>query len=422
MKKFCIPIAAALLLGAACTGCAPESDPDAMTILGKTSDLGKPYMTEIFDHYRETTGESLNILAVEDSEFEDEAIRLFGTEDAPDILLHFHNADLNRFRVEENFLYLNDMPWVNELTDSARAYCTDAQGHLLGLPFWESSVSGCYYNKKLLKGLGVPTTQEDFDGLCDMLLRKGITPILWPGQCSWMAQLALDPVFADAPDGPSRLEKLNAGEIKYEDISSVTDMVTWIANAAQKGWFGDRFLDKGWNDISEPLASGEAAMTFIWDTWFYTNFKPGQYKVEDFALMPIFMNTAPQGTYEGGNLNMMIVNKNSPNKDRALAFLEFCATPENYNVAFNGISTVSVFKGQTTNIQSQMVTDAKASIARQERVSTASTKIVGYNAEDVMHALNALLRGEITPEGCVKRMDEQRIEKSQASVSDAIFG
>ncbi len=414
MKPY-LPLALAVAASLALAGCGGKTnDPDALTILGKKSDLTKPYMTEIFEHYQETTGEKLKIRSVEDAEYENEALRLLGTDEAPDILLHFHNADLNRFNVEENFLYFNDAPWADELTDSARAYCTDASGNLLGLPFWESSVSGCYYNTKLLKGFGIPSTQEDFDGMCESLLDKGITPIFWPAGCSWMAQFGLDPVFADAPNGPETLAKLNAKEIKYEDISSVTDMVTWIANAAKKGWFGKDFLDKGWDDISPALASGKAAMTFIWDTWFYTDFKDGTYTKDDFALMPVFMNTAQRGTYEGGNLNMMMVNKNSAKKEIAIDFLEFCAAPENYNVAFNGISTVSVFKGQTTNIQSKMVTDAKSSIEKYERVSTASTKIVGYSADDMMNALNALFRGEITVDACVKRMDENRLAKARA--------
>ncbi len=413
-RSICLSLAATLLFAAA-AGCGQQYDPNAVTIMGKTSDLDKPYMTEIFDHYRETTGKNLNIRAVEDALFEEEALRALGTDDAPDILLHFHNADLNRFRVEENFLYFDDAAWVDELTDSAKAYCTDANGHLLGLPYWESSVSGCYYNKKLLKGFKAPTSQEDFDGLCESLMRLNITPLLWPANCSWMAQFGLDPLFADQPEGPETLAKLNANEIKYEDIPAVTDMVTWIADAAAKGWFGKDYLKMGWDDISPALASGEAAMVFIWDTWFYTDFTAGKYTVDDFALMPIFMNTTAGGTYEGGNLNMMMVNKNSTKKDEALAFLDFCATPENYNVAFNGISTVSVFKHQTTNIQSKMVTDAKSSLAKYERVSTANTRILGYSADDMMYALNALFKGDLTPAECVRQMDSKRAEKALAA-------
>ena len=396
----------------------PKLDPTALNILGKKTDLAKPYMTKIFDLYHEATGEKLNIMPIEDDIYEDVALKMQQNGEMADIFLHFHNADLEMFDAEENFLDLRDEAWVSDLTDSAKAYCTDAEGDLLGLPFWESSVSGCYYNKTLLeeKGLYPASNQKEFDTLCAALEYQGITPICWGGNgCGWMAQFGMDPVFAD---DAALLERLNRNETSYRDIAAIRDMVDWIDRAEAEGWFGAGSLETGWDQISPMLSSGEAAMTFIWDTWFYTDFVDGKYKKEDFALMPIFMGTADEGTYEGGNLNMMMVNKNSERKDDALDFLRFCATPENYNEAFKGISTVSVFKGQATNIQSHMVSEAMASIERLERVSTASTKIIGYSGDKVMAAINAMFgKNGISAAECIRRLDEDR--KAEAKLLGA---
>ncbi len=396
----------ALMILPLAAGCAGKAD--GLTILGKKSDLEKTYMVRVFDLYEKATGEKLRVEAVEDGEFEKEAAARFAKGEGPDILLHFHNADLDRFDAEADFLPLNDQPWVSDLTDSARAYCEDADGNLLGLPFWENSVSGCYYNKTILDSLGLDpaSTQAEFDMLCEALAGIGKTPVCWPADgCSWMPQFALDPVFAD---DPATLEALNAGTIDYADIPAVTDMVTWIAGAARSGWFGDDYLKTGWEDISPALSSGEAVMAFIWDTWFYTDFTPGKYTVDDFALMPVFMGTVSEGTYEGGNLNMMMVNKQGGRVDEALAFLAFCAAPENYNAAFDGIATVNCFQGQTTNIQSPMVTAAQGSVAARQRVSTASSRVRGYSAEDTLSALNALLRGKTDIPACVSALDRAR--------------
>ncbi len=402
-------VATALFLNAALCACGGKAiDPNALTIMGKASDLQKTYMTRIFDLYRETTGEKLNIIAIEDSAYETTALEKFSKGEYPDIFLHFNNADLQRFDVAANCYYLDGETWVDDLTDGAYQYCLDAEGRLLGLPFWESSVSGCYYNKTLLDemSLRASTTQEDFDGLCAALKEVGKNAICWPGNgCSWMYQFGLDPVFADDPD---LLEKLNSNQTTYAQIPAVKDMMQWIYDAENKGWFGNNSLEVGWDQIGEQLSSGRSVMTFIWDTWFYTDFKPGKYTVDDFALMPVFLNTAPEGTYEGGNLNMMMVYKNSEKRQKALDFLAFCAEPENYNVAFDGISTVNCFKGQTTNIQSKMVTDARDSIDRHERVSTAATKIIGYSADDIALLVNDLFREKLTIAELVTRMDEDR--------------
>ncbi len=425
MKKKCLSalaIITAVVMLASCSGFTRTSNNSGnvtLTLMGKTTDLNKSYMTRIFDLYQKSTGNKLDIISIEDDDYEMVAAEKFESGDTPDIFLHFHNADLNRFNIEDNFYYLNDESWVSDLTDGALAYCLDSSGNLLGLPFWESSVSGCYYNKTILDSLGLKpaATQTEFDVLCQALSDTGRTPICWPADgCSWMAQFGLDPIFADDPE---LLEKINKNEIAYSDIPDVRNMVEWISGAAEKGWFGSNYLNEGYSDISGILGSGNAVMTFIWDTWFYTDFDAGnKYSIDDFALMPVFLNTTEGGTYEGGNLNMMMVNKNSGNLDAALDFLSFCADDDNYNAAFDGISTVSCFKGQKSNIQSEMVTDAADSVAENERVSTAASRIIGYSAEDVLTALDSMFRGKTDVDGCVRLMDDYRIAEARMQGAD----
>ncbi len=386
-----------------------------LTVMGRKSDLAKSYMTSIFQQYEEATGNRIEPVAYEDTEFEATAAEKFSKGDVPDIFMHFHNADLKRFHVEENFRFLNDQDWVDELTDSTLAYCMDSQGNLLGLPYWENSISGCYYNKTILDSLGLKyaTTQDEFDVLCQALADTGYTPICWPASGGgWMVQFALDPVFAD---DPSKLQRINRNEMTYADIPEILDMVRWIESAADKGWLGTDYMDWDIHDVSGVMSSGGAVMTFMWDTWFYTDLaKDGPYTVDDFALMPVFLNTAKNGTYEGGNLNMLMVNKNGSHVDACLDFLAFCAAKENYNTAFAGISTVNCFKGQTTNIQSPMITDAQESIEANLRASTAASKIIGYSDDDVVEALEALFKGRIDAEGCVRMLDERRIARAHS--------
>ena len=427
MKKRCTLFPLLLALVLLFTGCASgggsSSPGDAggdgvtLTIMGKEADLNKTYMQRIFARYEEATGNHIEPVSVPDADFETVASQRFANGEGTDLFLHFHNRDLDRFDVANEFCYLNEEAWAGDLTDSARAYCEDEDGNLLGLPFWENSVSGCYYNKTILNSLGLKpaSTQAEFDILCQALAESGYTPLCWPADgCSWMMQFALDPVFAD-DDG--LLEALNAGEISYADIPQVKDMIQWVLDAAGRGWLGSDYLETGWDEISPTMASGGAVMTFIWDTWFYTDLQTdGAYTKEDFALMPVFLNTEPEGTYEGGNLNMMMVNKTGPHMEEALAFLRFCAQPDNYNAAFEGISTVNCFKGQTTNIQSAMVTDAQASIREHERVSTANTKIAGYSGDDMTAAMERLFRRRVDVDGCVKLMDEMRLAAAAAAV------
>lgn len=225
--------------------------------------------------------------------------------------------------------------------------------------------------------------------------------------CYWMFQFGLDPVFADNPD---LLEKLNKNEITYADIPAVVDMVKWLDNANRQGWFNADYANTKYEDIKTALGNGDAATVFIWDSWFSMNMREGgQYSAEDFALMPVFMNTAPMGTYEGGNMGMFLVNKDSERLELALDFLSFCAVPENYNIAFDGIATVKSFKNQVTHVQLDMVTDAMPSIEANQRVSTAWPKIIGYDQTDVGTAILELFQNKLDVDGCIALMDERRI-------------
>ena len=417
-KPFLLSAAAVLfaLMMAGCSGTDAEQAPSdgvTITVMGRKSDMAKSYMTAIFQAYEEKTGNRIEPIAIEDTQFEASAAESFASGDVPDIFMHFHNADLYRFDVKENFLPLNDQPWVDELTDGTLAYCTDSEGDVLGLPYWENSVSGCYYNKTILDELGLmpATTQNEFDMLCQALADAGYTPICWPAAGgAWMVQFALDPIFADEPE---LLQKLNSGKTNYADIPQVASLIQWIDSAADRGWFGKDYFTCELSDVSTVMSSGQAVMTFIWDTWFYTDLaRDDQYTVDDFALMPVFLNTADAGTYEGGNLNMMMVSKNSPHVDACLDFLSFCATPENYNAAFDGISTVSCFKNQTTNIQSPMVTNMSDSIDKYLRPSTAASKIKGYSDDDVTTALKDLFLDRVSPEGCIELLDDSRLSRA----------
>lgn len=386
-----------------------------LTLMGNANDLAKPYITTAFEAYEAATGNKLDIIALENESFDTVATSKFATGDIPDIFQHFNNSTLNNYDVTNNFEYLNDQAWVSDLTDGANAYVQDSEGNILGLPFWESSVSGCYYNKTIFEELGLEpaTTQAEFDALCQELTDAGYTAICWPANgCHWMYQFGLDPVFADAPE---KLAQINANEITYADIPEVASMLEWVQGAAEKGWFGESYMTDGWDDMSAIMGTGEAAMIFIWDTWFYTDYDEGyDYVKEDFALMPVFMNTADAGTYEGGNLNMLMVNKNSENKEAALEFLNFMAKAETYNAAFEGVSTVSCFKGQNTNIQSVMVTDAMDSINEHQRTSTAEPKVIGYTQAETGSAVQELLMGNVDIAGCIELMDGYRMASAKA--------
>ena len=121
------------------------------------------------------------------------------------------------------------------------------------------------------------------------------------------------------------------------------------------------------------------------------------------------MGTCDEGTYEGGNVNLMLVNKNGDNVEAASNFVNFMADPENYNQAFDGVSTAAVFKQETTNVNSSQYDGNKDSVDKLIRASSAQPKIVGFNQQEGGKALLQLMNGDISVEECVKLIDDDRV-------------
>nr|WP_302135494.1 ABC transporter substrate-binding protein [uncultured Schaedlerella sp.] len=388
-----------------------SGDGATLTLYCNADDMAKPYMQKIISMWEEESGNKIDQQGLDTDNAETIALTKFTTGDIPDLYVHFGNSNLKNFNPEENFVDWTDAEWVSDIQDSVlpQALYNDK---IIGLPFWEASNSGCFYNKKIFEELEIsqPTTQEEFDKACDTLLENGIQPIYLAAADSWpiLYQFALDPVIEEHPE---YLEQLNAGELTYAEIPEFTSMCEWFLSAAEKGYFGKNYASDTWDYCSEVLGTGEAAMMFCWDTWFDTDYDSESYDYvgEDFGIMPVFMGTCDEGTYEGGNVNLMMANKNGDHVEEAKDFINFMSEPDNYNEAFDGISTAAVFKGQTTNVNSSQYEENKESVDKLIRASSAQPKIVGYNQGEGGKALLQLMSGDISVEECIKLIDDDRI-------------
>ncbi|MDR0562827.1 MAG: ABC transporter substrate-binding protein [Spirochaetaceae bacterium] len=417
MKKGLFVFLTAVLILGVLPGLYPggSSQPkgNAITLYGNADDLAKPYMKTAFAAWEAKTGNKIDIQGIDASNAESILLTKFTTGDIPDVFLHFGNYHLLNFRVEANFYDFSNAPWVRDVVDSVLPQAK-VNGKVYGLPFWEASVSGMFYNKKIFAqyGLTPPKTHAEFEALCEKLLAAGVQPIFLPTADSWpiLYQFAFDPIF-DSPQGEQLLAKLNSNEIKYADIPQIKTIAEFFKRAADKGYFGKNFMTDRWDHMSEVLGNGEAAMVYCWDTWFDTDYDNDSYpyKKGDFGLMPAYMGTPENGTFEGPNVNLLMVNKNSPRAAIALDLIDFMSKPENYNKAFNGIATTPVFKGQTTNKPSSQYQEVKDWVSRVGHASVAQPRIVGYSQVQGGKILQALMGGGITEDECIQQLDDDRI-------------
>lgn len=415
----------AAALACLCSGCGQAEPPSAasdtftepqydwgsaagqtLTVWGRQTDLARSYMTRAFARYEELTGNTVEIVNFSPEELERHAAAAFrGETEAPDLLLGFGGTNIDAFDPDENFYDFTDAVWVDDLTEVSINQ-TIYHGKVIGLPHWETSISGTLYNKDIFERLGLtpPQTQTEFLAVCETLLQNGITPLYLPGGSPTMMlyQFPLDTLVETG----DTLDKLNSGAAGYHDLPGMETVVEWYRTMADRGYLGQDYLQNDWDGMSRALDSGEYAMMLCWDTWLYTDFTGDPSR---FGLMPAFLGVPEQGTFEGPNLSLLMVNRHSERVDAAVGLVTFLADPYNYNAAFEGIYTAPVFKQQVAGISTPQYVEAERWIEENYRDSIAWLRIRGFSQSDAACILDYMQgRENYTAVDCLREMDALR--------------
>lgn len=381
-----------------------------VTVWGRESDLNRIYMERAFGRYEELTGNKVKTVAFSPEEIEGAVTQAFSDENSEmDILLYFGGANLDAFDPDENFYDFSGEPWVEDLTNVSVNQAI-YHGKVIGLPHWEASVSGTLYNKKIFKKLGIspPTTQAGFMEACKTLKKNGIVPLYLPCESPTMLlyQFPLDTVV----DGDHVLEALNNGEAGYADLTEMHQVADWYRTMAEQGYLGENYSGNSWDGMSPALESGNYAMMLCWDTWLYTDYKGDP---SDFGLMPAFMGVPEEGTFEGPNLSLLLVNSRGKQVDAALDLISFMADPYNYNAAFEGLYTAPVFRKQMASISTPQYVEAARWVEENYSDSVAWLKIRGFSQSDAVCILEYMTsEGDYTVEQCLEDMDILRRKRA----------
>lgn len=386
-----------------------------LVLWGNRDDLKRPYLCKALERYREKTGNTVRIVALSHSELRKKLQAAFGGDggdggtEQPDLLLSFGGVNIEPLDPDRHFYDFSAAPWVDDLTDTALNQ-TIFNGKVIGLPYWEASVSGILYNKDLFTryGIDVPRTQQAFLEACEKLLRNGITPIYLPFAEPTMLlyQFPMDSLLKDH----RVLNALNNGTLNYSDLPGMGRIVDWYRMMADKGYFGSDYTRNGWDGMDPAMRGGRYAMMICWDTWLYTDFTGDPSR---FGIMPAFMGVIEWGSFEGPNLALLMANKHSPRLTAAIDFVTFLADPYNYNVTLAGLYTAPVFKNQIGSISTPQYIENQREIEKLYCDSTAWTRIRGFSQADATYIQRHMRDPAYTTKTCLQDMDASRLRKAR---------
>lgn len=381
-----------------------------LTMRGNRDNLFRSYMLKTVERYEKLTGNKVRLEGFTHQDFVKNIAASFlrGSEEKPDIIYTSGGVSFENMDGEKNFYDFTQALWVDDLTDTAINQSI-YNGKVMGLPYGEASVSGILYNKELFKkyGLRVPRDQREFLALCATLLQKGITPVYLPyaERTMLLYQFPLGSVVEDN----KTLETLNNGVLSYTQIPEMKKIVSWYKTMSDQGYFGQDYVHNDWAGMDSALKSGKYAMMICWDTWLYTHFTGDP---SAFGLMPAFMGVPDEGTFEGPNLMLLVVNKHSPRLEAVLDFITFVADPYNYTVNFSDMYTAPVFKNQVGSLSTPQYVQAQRLINRLFRDATASLRIRGFSQLDSVYIQKHMRDKSYSVEDCLRDMDSARRQRA----------
>ena len=412
-KLAALGLAAALAVGTAgCgsksagtgTGSGAGAGGKTVTVGMKASHVEISNIENFKKAWEEKTGNTLDIQAIDDNQFDSLMQTKISTSGMWDIFIGDTGTQAAPYQVEKNMVDLSGEPWVQKLTDTGKEFVTSGDGKIYCFPNGGVNSFGIVYNREVFEknGLEVPKTYEEFDAVCETLKANGVTPIYVSMADAWTVNQIINGEWPNILSAnPGALEKLNKNEIRWDSLPEFTEMFARLKSYVDKGYINADMSTAKYEMAQKAIASGEAAMMYMGD-W----------------ADPEYVKTAPEGEgkigmfaapSKDGNSRLAIagpggyyISNQSKNVDAAKDFINFMAEDDNLKKNIETRACTSVWKGIDAANLSETLKDTQAYIdAGNTEIHYNQTYVI-TPSDEANSAFLSVLLGQKEPEECAK--------------------
>lgn len=208
------------------------------------------------------------------------------------------------------------------------AACT-YEGRPYILPITQHYVT-FFYNKKIFAAAGVtpPHTWPEFLSACEKLKQYGVAPVALGAKEKWPAQFWFDYLLLRTAGFDYRQRLMN-GQASYQDPQVKHAFQLW-SDVIDKGYFTPRPLQNSWEQATEMVYGGQAAMTLMgtWTIGYWGNethrWHPGE--DYDYFAFPAIDPSIPQ--YALGPIDGFVLSRKALHPAGAKEVLTYLAAPD----------------------------------------------------------------------------------------------
>lgn len=187
-----------------------------------TEEVDKNIYDKAIDLYNSTTETDYKVTSVpvQNDTYKEKLVIAMSSGECPDMYTSWSGGPMNEY-IDSGYAkpitdLFNKSELPNRLMEASVAQAT-YKDDIYAVPFINVSLSGIFYNKELFKkyNIEVPTTVQEMEKACDVLLENGITPFALANSAKWTGSMyfmnlaarkgGLEP-FAAAVDGSGTFE------------------------------------------------------------------------------------------------------------------------------------------------------------------------------------------------------------------------